>query len=265
MRMGRLNVVDVVDVVDVALARRHRERCGARCRCPKFCRARVYWRPNWNVRGGRDGCCPWDGVRKCDEDVRGELQVTAGRTSVADVTTRAWIGLDVSILEERGSGNNVDGLEALRTARSKKLKIIIKSAEVAHRGGVRLNDAAADGAAVVERRNDTIDAVLGVVDAVEKNAKDSVFVAVGGGVNLAVNVFSARAVRNVGDGVDPFKARCCEFERLRFALSVHGVCNFGQPISVDVVLADAGVDGVATALAASARRRRRGGAWRARL
>jgi hypothetical protein len=75
--------------------------------------------------------------------------VTAGRTSVADVTTRAWIGLNVSILEERGSGSNVNGLEAVRTARSKKLKIIIKSAEVAHRGGVRLNDAAADGAVVV--------------------------------------------------------------------------------------------------------------------
>ncbi len=195
--------------------------------------------------------------------------MTAGRASVADVATRAWIGLDVSILEERGGGNNVNGLEAMRAARSKKLKVVIKSAEVAHRGGVRLNDAAADGAAVVERRNilreDTIDAVLGVVDAVEKNAKDAVFVAVGGGVNLTVNVFSVRAVRNVGDGVDPFEARCCEFERLRFALSVHGVFNFGQPISVDVVLADAGVDGVATALAASARRRRRGGAWRARL
>jgi len=209
----------------------------------------VYWRPNWNVRSGRDGCCPWDGVRKCDEDVRGELQVTAGKTSVADVTTRAWIGLDVSILEERGSGNNVEGPKALRTARSIKLKIITKSAEAAHRGGVRLNDAAADGAVVVER-----------LTIVEENAIDAIVgaVAVVGGVDLTFYVFGVGAVWDVGDGADTFEACCSEFERLCFALCICGIVHLGQPIAVGVMLADAGVDGMTTAFAAGARRRRRG-------
>ena len=65
------------------------------------------------------------------------------------------------------------------------LKIIIKSAEAAHRGGVRLNDAAADGATVVERltifEENAINAIVGAV-------------AVVGGMDLTFDIFGVGAV-----------------------------------------------------------------------
>jgi hypothetical protein len=98
--------------------------------------------------------------------------VTAGRTFVANVATRARVGFNVPVLEEGGSGNNVDGLEAVRAVWPEKLEIVAKNA-------------AADGAAVVEMptilEEDAIDAVVGAV-------------AVVGGKDLAVDILGVRAV-----------------------------------------------------------------------